>query len=641
MQHFATTRSDGRCNTCCKLPQLGGTAVNIASEAALATAREKFFSGAALPEGLVPAPILRSWQRCAEQGLDAGSAIRAEPMTGSELRALHEQNETLRLLSRSELVSLRTEAKLTDSVVILTDAKGLVLDTAGSPEFAGQAATVALRPGVAWSETVTGTNAIGTALAERRAIEVHGAEHFFEPHGILHCAASPIFDPYGKLAGVLDMSGHASAEHTHALGLVRLAVEQIEHRFFNRGFDEMTVVRFHRSRDLLGTAREGILVFDGARLVAGNRRALHLVGLDRKALRQSTREEIFEGAGLAIDGGELRARNGERYFAAVSQPRSTPQHVTGTLPRVTRATRAAPFFTQQTRADLAKAIRLINAQIPLLIAGETGAGKEVFARHLHAQTIRAGKPFIAINCAALPESLIEAELFGYEAGAFTGAKKSGAKGLVQQAEGGILFLDEIGDMPLLLQSRLLRVLQDKEVAPLGGGSPQKADFVPICATNRDLKAMVDAGTFRADLYFRIAQYTIALPSLADMPDRRELVETLWSQFAERHAPLPPAIRDQLAAHHWPGNFRELVGCLRAIAALHDPDEPITLSALPRATHPTRAPAAAIDGDLGSLTDMAMRRAVEQHKGNLSAAARALGIDRSTLYRRLVWKDVRP
>ncbi|MEO9299689.1 sigma-54-dependent Fis family transcriptional regulator [Devosia alba] len=615
--------------------------MNLASNAAMSVAREKFFSGHALPEGLVPAPILRSWQRCAERGLDAGSTIRAEAMSASELRVLHEQNETLRLLSRSELVSLRTEARLTDSVVILTDAKGLVLDTAGSPEFVGQAAAVSLRPGVAWSEMSTGTNAIGTALAERRAIEVHGAEHFFEPHRILHCTASPIFDPYGKLAGVLDMSGHASAEHTHAMGLVRLAVEQIEHRFFNRRFDEMTVVRFHRSADLLGTAREGILVFDGHRLIAGNRRALHLVGLDRKALRQSSREEIFEGAGLVIDHGELRARNGERYFAAVSQPRSTPLHIAGTLPRVTKPKRNAPFLTQQTRTDLAKAIRLVNAQIPLLIAGETGAGKEVFARHLHAQTIRAGKPFIAINCAALPESLIEAELFGYESGAFTGAKKSGAKGLVQQAEGGILFLDEIGDMPLLLQSRLLRVLQDKEVAPLGGGKPQMADFVPICATNRNLNAMVDAGTFRADLYFRIAQYTIALPSLADMPDRRDLVETLWSQFAEQHRPLTPEVRDQLADHHWPGNFRELVGCLRSIAALHDPDEPVLASALPRSGHPVDAPASAINGDLGSLTDMAMRRAVEQHRGNLSAAARALGVDRSTLYRRFVWRDGRP
>ena len=609
-----------------------------ASQSALAAARERFFSGQDLPEGLVPAPILRSWQRCAQQGLDAGSTIRAEPVTAPELRALHEQNETLRLLSRSELVSLRTEARLTDSVVILTDAKGLVLDTTGSPEFAGRAAQVALRPGVAWSETSTGTNAIGTALAERRAIEVHGAEHFFEPHGILHCAASPIFDPFGKLAGVLDLSGHASAEHTHAMGLVRLAVEQIEHRFFARDFDEMTVVRFHRSADLLGTAREGILVFDGARLVAGNRRALHLVGLDRKALRQATSDEIFETAALAMERGELRARTGERFFAAVSEPRKAPLRVTGTLPRATKPAKPAPFLTPETRADLTRAIRLVNAEIPLLIAGETGAGKEVFARHLHGLTQRAGKPFIAINCAALPESLIESELFGYQSGAFTGARKQGAIGLVQQAEGGILFLDEIGDMPLLLQSRLLRVLQDKEVVPLGGGTPQKADFVPVCATNRDLKAMVEAGTFRADLYYRIAQFTIRLPALCEFPDRATVVSTLWSQLASGYPVLPAPVLARLAAQPWPGNFRELTGALRALAALCEPDRPITLADLPQFAADTAPTPILADTDLGSLTEAAMRRAVDQNKGNLSAAARALGIDRSTLYRRLLWKE---
>lgn len=611
--------------------------MSLASDASLATAREKFFSGHTLPDGLVPAPILRSWQRCANQGLDARSVLHTQAMTAPELRALHEQNEILRLLSRPELVSLRAEARLTDSVVILTDAKGMVLDTAGSSEFAGQAAQVALRPGVAWSETAIGTNAIGTALAERRAIEVHGAEHFFEPHGILHCAASPILDPYGKLAGVLDMSGHASTQHTHAMGLVRLAVEQIEHRFFSRGFEGMRVLRFHRFAELLGTAREAILVFDGAKLVAANRRALHLVGLDRKALRHARWEEVFAGATPPAMGGQLTSQSGERFFATVSEPGTSPERRAVPVPRRLKPQPDEPFLTAAMRDSLAKAVRLVDAEIPLLIRGETGVGKEVFARYLQARTSRAGKPFIAINCAALPESLIEAELFGYEAGAFTGARKAGAKGLVQQAEGGILFLDEIGDMPLLLQSRLLRVLQDKEVSPLGGGKVQKADFVPICATNRDLKAMVDAGTFRADLYFRIAQYVIALPALVDMDDRTPVIEHLWSQIGIAHGPLPDRVLAQLAAGCWPGNFRELSGTLQALAALHDPGDPISLSALPQHALPTIPAQAILAGDLGSLTETAMRQAVAQHNGNLSAAARALNVDRSTLYRRLVWK----
>ena len=606
--------------------------MNLSSELALATAREKFFSGHRLPDGVVPDPILRSWQRCAEQGLDAGDRLRVAPLTATELRHLQQENEALRLLSRPELMSLRSEAKNTDSVVILTDASGTVLDVVGSAEFAGEAAQVALLPGVAWSETSTGTNAIGTAMAERRAIAVHGGEHFFEPHGILHCAASPIFDPYGKLAGVLDMSGHASAEHTHALGLVRLAVEQIEHRFFNRGFEDRTVVRFHRSNHLLGTPREGVLVFEGEQLIAGNRRALSLLGMDRVAFRKTRREDLFE----ALER-RLRSRNGDEFAASITHPEARSGRVFGI--RALKADGDEPFMLESTRTDLDKAVRLINAQIPVLVTGETGTGKEVFARHLAKLSNRAQKPFVAINCAALPESLIEAELFGYEAGAFTGARKGGAKGLIQQAEGGILFLDEIGDMPLMLQSRLLRVLQDKQVAPLGGGTPKPADFVVVSATNRDIKSMVEGGTFRADLYFRIAQFSVSLPRVVDMPDRAALVQKLWRGHEKEHGPLPPSVLERLVAHDWPGNLREMANTLNATAALAGAGNAVTLDDLPNHIQ-TRGPVAVAmlpDGPLGSVTEAMMQRALEQHRGNFSAAARALGIDRSTLYRRLVWR----
>ncbi len=605
--------------------------MNLSSDIALAAAREKFFSGSALPEGVVPAPILRSWQRCAEQGLDVADNIHAEPMTAVELRQLQQQNEALRLVSRPELMTLRAEAKTTDSVVILTDAKGMVLDVVGSPEFAGEAARVALQPGVAWSENSTGTNAIGTAMAERRAIAVHGGEHFFEPHGILHCAAAPIFDPFGKLAGVLDLSGHATAEHTHALGLVRLAVEQIEHRFFKRGFEDRTVVRFHKTDDLLGTPREGVLVFDGEQLVAGNRRALSLLGLDRLAFRKTRREELFERLDTT-----LRSTSGERFAAMIQQPEDRAERSVHAVRSVSR--QGGIFMTAETATELAKAVRLINAEIPVLVTGETGSGKEMFARHLAEGTHRAGKPFIAVNCAALPESLIEAELFGYEAGAFTGARKGGSKGLVQQAEGGILFLDEIGDMPLVLQSRLLRVLQDKQVSPLGSGQSRKADFVAICATNRDLKSMVDAGTFRADLYFRIAQFSVRLPSVAELPDRRAVLEQLWQGYEREHGPMPETVLDRLTSYDWPGNLREMANALQTAAALAGVGESVSLADLPshiRSGAITTAPIS-MNGDLGELTEAAMRRAVDLNRGNLSAAARALGIDRSTLYRRLVW-----
>ena len=194
-------------------------------------------------------------------------------------------------------------------------------------------------------------------------------------------------------------------------------------------------------------------------------------------------------------------------------------------------------------------------------------------------------------------------------------------------------------MPLVLQSRLLRVLQDKHVAPLGGGTPKPADFVVVCATNRDVAAMVNDGTFRADLFFRIAQFCVKLPRVADMPDRVALVRSLWRAHEQDHGPLPPSVLERLVAHDWPGNLRELANALNATAALAGAGNAVTLDDLPYHMQPMGPIAVAMlsDGPLGSVTEATMQRALEQHRGNFSAAARALGIDRSTLYRRLVWK----
>ncbi|WP_404405489.1 sigma-54-dependent Fis family transcriptional regulator [Pelagibacterium halotolerans] len=606
----------------------------VPSEADLAAARKVFLSDGTLPDGLVPDTILRSWQRCAASGLDMTTPGVFEPLDQAHLKELWERNERLRLLSRPELATLRTDAKSTDSVVILTDATGLVLDTSGSPDFAAQAARVALQPGVAWTETNTGTNAIGTAIVERRPVEVLGAEHFFEPHQILSCAAAPIIDPYGRLAGILDMSGHAAVHHVHAMGLVRLAAEQIEHRYFRHGFDHCTLVRFHKAGAFLGTPREAVLAFDGDRLVAANRRALAALGLDRSAFAAMAIDDIFEAINRGGGKQKLMTHSGDAFIASVQVPRKPLRRA---VPRPAPAREPAPVYDPPTRAALDKAIKLVNADIPLLVTGETGTGKELFARQVHAACIRARKPFVAINCAALPEALIESELFGYAEGAFTGARRAGRDGLVRQADGGILFLDEIGDMPLALQSRLLRVLQDKEVIPLGGGKAAKVDFAVICATHQPLKDLVDAGRFRADLYFRIAQYAIALPPFREVRDKAHVIGTLWRQLkGETGGPITDDALEALIRYTWPGNFRQLVGTLRAGAALIEEGAPLDCTALPADIF---APAPADPGSsLDAITETAMRAALAEADGNVSRAARKLGIDRSTFYRRVIRKD---
>ena len=611
-----------------------------ADDGRLHEARRRFFAGHELPEGLVAEPILKSWQRCLAQGLDVDDLGAVEPLTAGELREHQQRNDLLRHLVRPEMSVLMGEAKTTDSVVIVTDAKGMVLDAVGSVEFAGQASQVSLRPGVFWSEASTGTNAIGTALVERRAISVHGAEHYFEPHGMLACAATPIFDPQLRLAGVLDMSGSAAVQHMHALGLVRMAAQQVEHRFFARGFEDCEVIRFQRDVDLLGTPREAIVVFRDGVLVAGNRRAIKLLGLDRRAIGKMQRHELLGGDEGLPRTGVLLTVSGERF---VSTPRSEPRvAVSGAELK----DRQKAYFTTETQAALRKAVRLADAGIPLLIQGETGVGKEVFAREMHRHTARGGKPFVAINCAALPESLIESELFGYSDGAFTGARKQGRDGLVKQADGGILFLDEIGDMPLSLQSRMLRVLQDREVSPLGGGKVTPVDFLPVAATHRPLLQLVEEGRFRADLYYRLAHFVVELPPLRELPNREDILRAVWRQAGAENegVTLSREAEARLLSYAWPGNFRQLAGVVRAMLALAEPGQRLGLEDLPlevlRPAGKGHEAEPAGPATLSALTDEAIRRAIGEAEGNLSRAARALGIDRSTLYRRVVWKSER-
>ncbi|SHE87957.1 Transcriptional regulator of acetoin/glycerol metabolism [Kaistia soli DSM 19436] len=616
-------------------------------------ARRRFFLEGGSPEGLVAAPILRSWQRCSSNGLDVGDRPQLEPMSSTALREEQERHDLLRRITRPEMMALRQEAKLTDSVVILTDGQGLVLEMAGNPEFAGRASRVALRPGVAWNEAAIGTNAIGTALVERRPIGVHGGEHFFEPHRILTCAAAPIFDPRGELAGVLDMSSHASIRHVHALGLVRIAVEQIEHRLFERDFAGCSVLRFHEEAELVGTAREAVLVFEGDRLVGANRRGLGLLKLDWSALDSVRLPELFEGVDVSDEIKALRSRTGSILHGRLAPPSQVASRPAAT-PARGRSEAREPVFDAATSAALERAVRLVEADVPVLVHGETGAGKEVFARRVHAGSRRGSGPFIAVNCAALPDSLIEAELFGYEEGAFTGARRQGQSGLLRQADGGILFLDEIGDMPLAAQGRLLRVLQERQVVPLGGGTPVAVDFALLCATHRPLAALVESGGFRSDLYFRIAQYVVELPALREIADREALVRRVWSGLGgdEAGVRLTDETLAALAAYDWPGNFRQLSGMLKALIALAEPGKPLPLAALPaeilhhrplvgaQVSQRSEAQVPA-DGSLSALTREAMARAVEDCGGNLSRAARKLGIDRSTLYRRLIWKSGGP
>ncbi|MEE3624307.1 sigma-54-dependent Fis family transcriptional regulator [Nitrospirillum sp. BR 11752] len=618
---------------------------------ALAMARERLGETGGLDGVPIPLVIARSWRRCADRGLRADRPAHQDPLSRADLAALRDRHHTLMHLATPELDTLHQAMRDLGGMVLLTNDRGLILDARGDAGFVRRARRVSLQPGAGWGEDDEGTNAVGTALAERALVQVRGPEHYLTDNAFLICTAMPVTDPYGAVAGVIDLSGdtrHPRAD-THgpdAQALARLAVAHLEHRWAAQAAEgHEALIRLHAHPAWLGTPQEGLLAVDDGVIQAANPAALALLGLGNEALGRVRLDSVLSG-GL---------ERGDRLLRTVAEDR--PLHARMTTPGKRRPSTPRPSARRPARQDqgmtagrdgilwdattrplLDRAILALDAGIPILLQGETGTGKEVFVRAAHAACSRAQAPLVAVNCAAIPEGLLESELFGYEDGAFTGARRGGHRGQIRQADGGILFLDEIGDMPPALQARLLRVLQDGEVTPVGG-RPVKVDFLLVTATHRDLAACVAQGTFRADLYYRLKHLVVTLPPLRDRP-LGAIIDALLASFGadDRGIRLAPATRTLLRRHDWPGNLRELANLLRTLVALSPPGAMITPADLPAdlggrapkdlgtATHPTPS--------LKAREDDAIRQALARHRGNVSAAARELGVHRSTLHRRL-------
>ncbi len=614
---------------------------------AVEQARVLFFEQGQDPADWLAPHISRSWRR--SQPMDGGrrAALDAAPMPLMRLEERREQAMRLLDCALPELDSLAEHVVGNGCVVILSDASGLILNEIGSPDFLPKAERFALLPGVEWSEHSRGTNAIGTALAEREPLMVLGGEHYLARNGALGCAAAPILTGRGDVAGALDISGEAVRVNQHALGLVRMAAQQVEHRLMLTGA-QGHLLRFHRRPALLGTAREGLVVVDDGRIVAANRTALAMLGNTWEGLLDRHIEPLL-GRGwsrLEHHHGLITLPDGQQIAATLERAeRPGRTGGAGSARPVAPAHEAAAGATDVLAPLLRQAVRVLDEGLPVLLSGETGSGKDVFARRLHAAGRRSKGPFVAINCAALPEPLIEAELFGYGEGAFTGARKRGTPGRIREAHGGILFLDEIGDMPLVLQSRLLRVLEERSVTPLGGGQPVAVDFDLVCASHRDLAAMVVAGSFRNDLLYRVDGYRVALPALRERADRRGLIAQLFGELGGhgKGLTLERAALDSLAAHAWPGNVRELCSVLRTLTALADAGDSIGIDQLPARFSVSGLPGRPVTlghvravepQPLAEMAREAVDRSLAECEGNVAEAAARLGVHRSTVYRHL-------
>ncbi|MFI8416321.1 sigma-54-dependent Fis family transcriptional regulator [Serratia sp. NPDC078593] len=505
------------------------------------------------------------------------------------------------------------------TIMVISDASGLILETYGNNRFLHQASHLSLSPGNEWSEQQRGTNAIGTALALGEWCEVNGSEHYLQRNAALWCSAAPIYLPDGHIAGVLDISTPVQTPYFNARSTLLQVIRHVEHHWVTSTVSSGNwVLRLHQDYRILGTVHELVLVFSDERLISANRLAMQEFQLTPASLGATSLTHLFPALPrhplqiphLAV------ATNNRQYYAQWDKP-----------------VRHSPRLTAQ-ELEQQKALRILNAGLSLSITGETGCGKEHFSRCLYQQSKWHKGQFVAINCAALPESLIESELFGYAPGAFTGAHPKGYAGKIREADGGVLFLDEIGDMPLSIQARLLRVLQEKTVTPLGSREAYKVDFALICATHRSLSQLVAEGVFREDLLYRIQEFSICITPLRHRPQRDRFIQHLWSELGadQRGISLTPEVMAVLVCHPWPGNVRQLLSTLKVLLALAEDHAVITVNDLPAQL---QLPPQPIESTLNVYrSPQTLLDAIEHANGNVSLAAKNLGISRSTLYRQM-------
>ncbi len=650
--------------------------------------------------------IEKSHERSAAFGIARTAQPDFSPVGRADLAVLLEQNRVLHVHALPVMETLYDQIVNTHNMVILTDVNGLIIQTLGDADFIEKADRVALSPGVAWSEESKGTNAIGTAIAERAPTVVHGTQHYLEANRFLTCSAAPIFDVTGNVIGVLDVTGDQRNFHKHTMALVRMSAQMIENQLFSAAFHDSITLHFHSRPEFVGTLMEGLVSFTpGGRFLSASRSGLFQLGLSLSALQSHTFSSLmglpisalFDHYRTASPGllnlclhsgvrvyakAELR-RTDDTFTHALAASRQAPGAVTNTHPgsNTTAAhgnarEAATPRLSSlrylntgdpQLALVIEKVNKVIGRDIAILVTGETGTGKELLAQAIHNDSPRKNGPFVAVNCASIPESLIESELFGYEEGAFTGARKKGGIGKILQANGGSLFLDEIGDMPLSQQARLLRVLQERMVTPLGSTKSIPVNVALTCATNRNLRDMIAAKTFREDLYYRLNGLVVKLPPLRERSDLEVVINKLISTESNGvKYRIAPEIMVLFKAHAWPGNFRQLTNLLRTAMVMageapeirreHLPDDFLddvilvhpgsgfsmgtaantgagiglaANDACPSASHALPANATLDDVEL-----LAIRRSLQEHAGNVSATARALGVSRNTIYRKL-------
>ncbi|MEK4028107.1 sigma-54-dependent Fis family transcriptional regulator [Pseudobacillus sp. FSL P4-0506] len=565
-----------------------------------------------------------SWRRCQDLGFDRNGKPIFYQAEGNLLKELLEKNE--RLIRASEAVFRQLDQFLKDYHyrADLLDHEGYILHSYGVISEPGLMNNPALAIGTCWGETFRGTNAVSFSIEHKMPVNIHGSEHFFLENQVLTCSASPIFDEAGQVTAVVNFSSRSSNIQDNALIMAMLAADAIGYRLLTEHVKVENELLIRETEKLSSSHSQGIVTVNAdSHIIYANKKAKKLLG-------NNCIGTVFNPSSLHTESIYPTSGYCSRRSYMIKPHTSARKSYT-----FDRMIAECPKVKQVIQLSQ----RAAATDFSLFIHGESGTGKELFAQSVHQASMRADKPFVAVNCSALAKNLIESELFGYKKGAFTGADHAGSLGKFRAADGGTLFLDEIGDMPLQAQSALLRVLEEREVMPVGDHQTYPVDVRIIAATHRNLLEETKKGSFRADLYYRLNEICLNIPPLRERGDIIQLARHFLTGLSGRSQQFTNEAENMLLSYDWPGNVRELKNVVTQASFLAD-GRWIDTHHLKLQTTPKRASTVAAPSfppsayTLEEAEKLLIEQALKTHNSNISQAAKQLGISRNTLYRKL-------
>jgi transcriptional regulator of acetoin/glycerol metabolism len=612
--------------------------------------------------------ILNSWQRCSELGVDPTSDAQLKTISPND----DFENDLLLGLADRLDPSVKKFMISRKQIFAITNAQGHFVYRDGAPSAISKTEKLGFVVSADWSEKSVGTNAVGTALREGFPLQVFGREHFRASHHSFRCTASPFFSPSGQIMGCVDISSPLDVDHSQNFEMV-IGVSRFFERILLQAHAKEMQAWPSAIMEKLRSENCGLFIVESTGIICGvepraqailsnlcrnimGRRVEELFDLGPLKLHQPTHCQLNEDKilvrtirtpiiyaevkplwspsglwlGFLFTVLEPGQPNSSMSLSArrlnISQPSETLSFYLGNSPATNEVRRRVQAFAQTPST--------------VLITGETGTGKERIAKAIHTLGPRQTYPFVPINCGALPETLIQSELFGYAPGTFTGADRNGRPGLFEKADNGVIFLDEIGELPLRQQVNLLRVLEEKAVTRVGSHRPIPINLKVVAATNRLLEKEVQAGRFRDDLYHRLNVMVIHLSPLRERPDDIIPISKYHLERLVQEMGLPPLTLstrtvEALLKRSWPGNVRSLVNALEYACNQYfiEPFQAIEPEHLPPVPAEESSP---IVGScpLASTEKQAIIQALEIHEGNISKAAKALGIGRNTFYAKM-------